>query len=100
MLLEEYYKQFIRAGAKLGPDDQQKLRALNKQISILGVAFRQKLLAATKAGALVVDDPAKLSGLGQAGVEAAARDAKEHDLTGKYLCAPFRTPPSNRPFNR
>ena len=85
MLLEEYYKQFVRAGAQLGPDDQQKLRALNKQISVLGIAFRQKLLAATKAGALVVDDPGKLSGLGQAGVEAAARDAKEHGLTGKYL---------------
>ena len=85
MLLEEDYKQFIRAGAQLKPDDQQKLRALNKQISILGIAFRQKLLAATKAGALVVDDPGKLSGLGQGGVEAAARDAKDHGLTGRYL---------------
>ena len=85
MLLEDYYKQFVRAGAQLPAADQAKLRELNKQISTLGIAFRQKLLAATKNGALVVDDPAKLAGLGQAGIDAAARDAKDKGLAGKYV---------------
>jgi len=87
MLLEEYYKRFVRAGAQLSPADQARLRALNKQISSLGIAFRQKLLAATKAGALVIDDKAKLAGLGPAEVDAAARDAKDRGLAGKYVLA-------------
>ncbi|WP_442678257.1 M3 family metallopeptidase [Sphingomonas sp. ASY06-1R] len=85
MLLDDYYKDFVRAGAQLSAADQATLRDLNKQLSSLGVAFRQKLLAATKAGALIVDSPAQLAGLGSAGVEAAQRDAQERGLPGKYL---------------
>ena len=85
MLLDEYYKRFVRAGALLAAADQAKLRELNKQLSTVGIAFRQKLLAGTKAGALVVDDPKALAGLGQSGVEAAARDAKDRGMAGKYV---------------
>jgi peptidyl-dipeptidase Dcp len=87
MLLEEYHKRFVRAGAQLSPPDQAKLRELNKRLSSLSITFRQKLLAATKAGALVVDDKASLAGLGDAGVSAAARDAKDRGLAGKYVLA-------------
>jgi peptidyl-dipeptidase Dcp len=87
MLLEEYYKRFVRAGAQLSQADQDKLRGLNKQISTLGITFRQKLLAATKAGALVVDDKANLAGLGDAEMSAAARDATDRGLAGKYVLA-------------
>lgn len=85
MLLETYYKQFVRAGAQLSAADQTRLRELNKQMSSLGVEFRQKLLAATKAGALVLDSPAQLAGLGEGGVATAAADAKERGLAGKYV---------------
>ena len=47
--------------------------------------FRQRLLAATKAGALVVDDPAKLAGMTPGEVQSAARDATERKMPGKYL---------------
>jgi peptidyl-dipeptidase Dcp len=87
MLLEDYYKRFVRAGAQLSPADKAKLRELNKRLSTLGIAFRQKLLAATKAGALVVDDPAKLAGLSPGEIDAAARDAKDRGLAGKYVLA-------------
>ena len=87
MLLEVYYKDFVRAGAQLSAPDQAKLRQMNKQIASLGIAFRQKLLAATKAGALVIDDPAKLAGLGKAEIDATARDAKDRGLEGKYVLA-------------
>jgi len=87
MLLEEDYKRFVRAGAQLSPEDQAKLRALNKQISSLGIAFRQKLLAATKAGALVLPDKARLAGLNDAETDAAARDARDRGLTGQYVLA-------------
>ena len=87
MLLQEYYKRFVRAGARLSAADQDKLRVLNKRLSSLGVEFRQKLLAATKNGALVVDDPARLAGLGKADLDAAQRDAKDRGLEGKYVLA-------------
>ena len=85
MLVEEYYTNFVRAGAQLSAADQTTLRDLNKQISMAGIAFRQRLLAGTKAGALVVDDPAKLAGMSPGEVQSAARDAAERKLPGKYL---------------
>ena len=86
MLLDSYYKRFVRAGAQLSPADQAKLRELNKQLASAGVGFRQKLLAATKAAALVVD-PAKLDGLTPAEKEAAARDARERGVTSGSVLA-------------
>jgi peptidyl-dipeptidase Dcp len=84
-LLDDYYKTFVRAGAQLSQADQTALRTLNKQISSVGIAFRQKLLAATKAGALVVDDPAALAGMSPGDIQSAARDATERKMSGKYL---------------
>ena len=85
MLLDNYYTQFVRAGAQLSAADQTRLRALNKQLSALGIEFRQRLLAATKAGALVLDRPEQLAGLGEGGVVTAAQDAKDRGLAGKYV---------------
>jgi peptidyl-dipeptidase Dcp len=84
-LLEVYYHQFVHAGAELSEPDKAKLRALNGQISTLETAFQQKLVAAAKAGALVVDDPAKLAGLDQGAIAAAAQAAKDRKLEGRWL---------------
>lgn len=85
ILLDEYYKTFVRAGAQLSPADQTSLRALNTQISTVGIAFRQKLLAATKAGAMVMDDPAKLAGMTPGAIQSAARDATDRGMPGKFI---------------
>ena len=84
-LLEVYHQQFIRAGAQLAEPDKAKLRALNTELSTLETAFQQKLLAAAKEGALVVDDKAKLAGLDDADVAAAAQAATDRKLTGKWV---------------
>jgi peptidyl-dipeptidase Dcp len=84
-LLEVYRHQFIHAGAQLADPDKVKLRSLNTQISTLETAFQQKLLAAAKAGALVVDDKAKLAGLDEGQIAAAAAAAKDRKLTGKWV---------------
>ena len=84
-LVEVVYQQFVHAGAKISPADKEKLRALNTQISTLETSFQQKLVAAAKAGALVVDSPAKLAGLDQGAIDAAAQAAKERGLTGKWV---------------
>ena len=85
-VVEKTYNDFVRAGAQLSDADQTKLRALNKEESTLSTDFQNKLLAATNAGAVEVDDKAMLDGLGDGGIAAAddaAKDAKLAD--GKYL---------------
>jgi peptidyl-dipeptidase Dcp len=58
-----------------------------------------KLLAATKAGGLVVADKAKLAGLSDAEIDAAAQAAKDRTLDGKWVIR-CRTPPSSRRSSR
>lgn len=79
------YEQFIKAGAKLTAPDREKLRAINSRLASLSTTFQQKLLAATKAGALVVDDPSALKGLSPAALATAAKDANGRGLKGKWL---------------
>ena len=75
-LTDETYKRFVRNGALLWPEDQERLRELNKEISMLELAFRQNLLAENNGFRLHITDAAKLKGLPQTHVEAAAAAAK------------------------
>ena len=84
-LVERYYVRFVRAGANLSEPDKVKLRALNKEESTLRNAFASKLLAATKAGALVLDDTSQLVGLSAEDVAAAAQAADSRGLKGKWV---------------
>lgn len=79
------YQGMVRAGAQLSPADKATLSRYNGQLSTLETAFQQKLLAAAKAGALVVDDKAKLAGLSEGEIAAAAAAAKDRGLAGKYV---------------
>ncbi|KQN82197.1 dipeptidyl carboxypeptidase [Sphingomonas sp. Leaf67] len=79
------YQGMVRAGALLSPADKKTLSAYNAQLSTLETAFQQKLLAAAKAGALVIDDRAKLDGLSEGEIAAAADAAKARGLAGKYV---------------
>ena len=75
-LVERYHDDFIHAGANLSETDKNELRKLNEEISTFSTAFSNKLLAATKAGAYVTADKTALAGLSDAGITAAAQDAK------------------------
>ncbi|MBN8887051.1 MAG: peptidyl-dipeptidase Dcp [Rudaea sp.] len=86
-LLDRYHLAFVRAGAELSAADQTKLKDLNKEESSLQTAFQQKLLAATKAGALVVDDKAQLKGYNDGDLAAALEAGKNRKLDGKYVVA-------------
>ncbi|KXV77865.1 M3 family metallopeptidase [Acetobacter cerevisiae] len=83
--LDVYYQNFVQAGAQLSDDDKAKLRDLNTRLSKLETVFQQKLLAGTKASALVVSDKAKLAGLDAAAITAAQTAATERKLDGKWL---------------
>jgi peptidyl-dipeptidase Dcp len=84
-LLDVYYKQFVHAGAELSPEKQAELKTMNTRLSTLQTDFSQKLLAAAKAGALHVTDPAALAGLSPEELAAAQQDAKNRNLTGYVL---------------
>jgi peptidyl-dipeptidase Dcp len=84
-LLERYHLEFVRAGAGLSESGKTKLRALNQEEATLTTEFQTRLLAATKAGGLVVDDPSDLDGLSEADRAAAAEAAAERGLSGKWL---------------
>ncbi|HEX4681221.1 MAG TPA: M3 family metallopeptidase [Gemmatimonadaceae bacterium] len=84
-LVERYYIEFVRSGARLPESDKAHLRLLNQEESTLTTEFQNRLLAANKAGALVVDDIADLEGLSEADVAAAAEAAEDRHLVGKWV---------------
>ena len=84
-LVEYYNRNFVRAGANLSEADKTKLRALNQEESKLTTEFQSRLLAATKAGALIIDDVKLLDGMSEGEIAAAAAAAKQRGLDGKWV---------------
>ena len=84
-LLERYYKDFVRAGAKLSDADKEKLRSYNGQIASLQSDFSQRVLKEANASALIVNTRAELAGLSEAEITAAALEAKKRGLDGKFV---------------
>ncbi len=81
-LIEWDYLQFVKAGARLNAADQAKLKKLNEEESVLQTAFTNKLLAATKAGAVNTKDQATLAGLSAEQLDAAKRAAEQRKEPG------------------
>ncbi len=79
-LLEKTYKNFVRGGAALPADKQERLRKINGDLSVLTLRFGQNLLAENNAYALVIDKADELSGLPASVVAAAADEAKKRKL--------------------
>jgi peptidyl-dipeptidase Dcp len=84
-LIERYNRDFVRAGAQLSEADKARIRSINQELSKLSTDFTNKLLAGTKAGALVVDNPSQLAGLTQDEIQTAADAAKQRGLAGKWV---------------
>ncbi|MEO5588904.1 MAG: peptidyl-dipeptidase Dcp [Gemmatimonadaceae bacterium] len=84
-LVDYYSKNFIKAGANLSEADKVKLRELNQEESKLTTDFQSRLLAATKAGGLVIDNVKQLDGMSEGEIAAAAAAATQRNLTGKWF---------------
>ncbi len=84
-ILENMYKGFVRNGANLPEDKKQILKALNQELSVLGVKFSQNVLKETNGFKMVVENPADLKGLPQSSIDAAAETAKAAGLEGKWV---------------
>jgi peptidyl-dipeptidase Dcp len=85
VLVERYNRDFVRAGAQLAEADKERIRSINQELSKLSTDFTNKLLAGTKAGALVVDNAVALAGLSPDEINTAAEAAKQRGLTGKWV---------------
>lgn len=106
-LVEETYKAFVRGGANLDAQQKQRLREINKELSVLSVRFGDNLLKETNAYRLVIENRADLAGLPAGVVAGAAEAAKAAGLAGKWLFTlqapsiwPFLSYADNRELRR
>ncbi len=90
-LLERYYKDFVRAGAKLSEADKTKLKAMNAELATLQTTFTQNVLKEKNAGSIVVENRDDLAGLSDNEIAAAAAAAKAAGQEGKYVIALLNT---------
>jgi len=84
-LLTRWHARFVRAGARLTPAEQARLRTLNAEIAALTTTFGQNVLKATTEGAVTVDNVQDLAGLSAEQVSAASQAAEARGLKGKWL---------------
>ena len=84
-LLELYYKDFHFAGAHLGTEDREELKALNEELSKLEAEFSRKVLADTNDSAIVVDVLEDLAGMSENEISAAKLAAQARGLEDKWL---------------
>ena len=94
-ILENLYKEFVRAGANLNKQDQDTLKEINQKLSVLSVKFGQNVLAETNDYKLFVDKE-DLSGLTESIIASAAEVAKNAGQEGKWAFTTQR--PSIFPF--
>ena len=83
-LVEVLWQRFQLAGANLPETQKQQLKALNQEAARLSTQFTNKLLAATKAGGLVVNDVQQLAGLSPSDL-AVAQAAAARGLENAWL---------------
>ena len=94
-LIEDNYKSFTRNGALLDAEKKEQLKAINAELANLYLEFNKRLLNATNAFELVVEDSIKLGGLPASSIAVAAEEAKKRSKDGKWvftLHAPSRLP--------
>jgi peptidyl-dipeptidase Dcp len=94
-LIEEYIKEFRQSGIQLEDAGQERLRAINAELSRLGTEYGQRVKEAMKQSALLLDDEAELAGLPADDVASAAEAARQAGHDGKFLLTLIL--PSNQP---
>ncbi len=82
------YNSMVHNGANLSDTDKATLTGINGELSTLSTDFSQRLTKGTKDGALVITDKAKLAGMSEADIAAAAKTAADRGLPkGSYVLA-------------
>ncbi|MCH5643082.1 M3 family metallopeptidase [Gordonia sp. ABSL49_1] len=86
-LLDKRYREAVRAGAALGPDEQAEMRQIASRLAYLTTTFSQKILDDTNASAVLVDDVSQLDGMSKGEIAAARRAAADAGHDSGYLIA-------------
>ena len=94
-LVEEYLKEFRQSGIQLDAPDQERLKAVNAELSRLGTDFGQRVKEAMKTAALLLDHEEELAGMPADDVAGAAEAARTAGHEGKFLLTLIQ--PSNQP---
>jgi Zn-dependent oligopeptidase len=94
-LLDKTYKRFARNGALLQGEKKDKLRELNKGLSLTSLKFGENVLAESNSFELLLTDKKDLDGLPESAIEAAAQLAKEKEKQGWLITLDY---PSYIPF--
>ena len=84
-LLEKYSVDFIRAGAALTIEQQQRMKSINAQIAVLETEFSQNVLSEVNDLAIVVDSREELTGLNEALIAASEQEGKSREMPGKFV---------------
>src|SRR5256886_8528398 len=84
-LLERYYKDFVRAGAKLSDPDKEKLKKINSELATLQTQFEQNVLKEKNASSVVVDKKEDLVGLSDSQMATVTNAAKAEHKEGKFV---------------
>jgi peptidyl-dipeptidase Dcp len=84
-LLERYYKDFVRAGAKLSDADKEKLKKINAELATLQTQFEQDVLKEKNASSVVVDKKEDLTGLSDSQMATVSSAAKAEHKDGKFV---------------
>jgi len=84
-LLERYYKDFVRAGAKLSDPAKEKLKKINAELATLQTDFEQNVLKEKNASSLVVDRKEDLAGLSDNQMASVTAAAKAEHKEGKFV---------------
>lgn len=90
------YNDFTRSGAQLDETQKARLSEINGRLAALYTQFGQNLLADEESGKVVIASKDGLKGLPESMIEAAAEDAKELGLEGKWVIRNTRS--SAEPF--
>uniref|UniRef100_UPI003D91FE05 M3 family metallopeptidase n=1 Tax=Gordonia sp. B7-2 TaxID=3420932 RepID=UPI003D91FE05 len=86
-LLDKRYREAVRAGAALGPDEQAEMRQIASRLAYLTTTFSQKILDDTNASAVLVDDVSQLDGMSKGEIAAGRRAAADAGHDSGYLIA-------------
>lgn len=84
-LIEDTHRNFIRAGARLDTEQQQRMRQINERISTLTTQFQENLLALNRERVVLTDDIEMLDGLSRDRIAAAKEAAENRGYDGQYL---------------
>ncbi|WP_350635049.1 M3 family metallopeptidase [Pseudoalteromonas sp. GW168-MNA-CIBAN-0100] len=84
-LVDFYYKQFVKAGAKLNDAEKAKMREINSELAQLSTAFSQNILKSFKEDVIVVTDKSKLAGLSEGEIAGLAASAKKAGKDGYMI---------------